>query len=61
MADAQPDMPEQDLFDERAELHFLAALVDELMRALHAKGAREELQQIEDNAKAHTGGALRAW
>ena len=48
---------------ERAELHFLAALVDELMKALHANQlmSREQLQQVEDAVCARIGTAPRAW
>lgn len=49
--------------DERAELHFLAALVDELMKALLATGTmtRGQLQDIENAVSARTGSAPRAW
>ena len=49
--------------DERAELHFLAALVDELMKALLASGtmSRGQLQEIENAVSARTGSAARAW
>jgi hypothetical protein len=46
-----------------AELHFLAALVDELMKALLATGtmSRSQLQDIETAVSARTGSAARAW
>jgi hypothetical protein len=49
--------------DERAEIHFLAALVDELMKALLATGtmSRDQLQDIEHAVSARTGSAARAW
>jgi len=49
--------------DERAEIHFLAALVDELMKALLATGTmrRDQLQDIENAVSARTGSAPRAW
>jgi hypothetical protein len=49
--------------DERAQLHFLAALVDELMKALLATGTmgRSQLQDIENAVSARTGSAPRAW
>ena len=49
--------------DERAELHFLAALVDELMKALLASGtmSRAQLQEIENAVSTRTGSAPRAW
>ena len=48
---------------ERVELHFLAGLVDELMKALHAHGlmTREQLQEIEDAVSERLGTAPRAW
>jgi hypothetical protein len=55
------DSEEQSL--ERVELHFLAAIVDELMKALHAHRimSREQLQQIEDAVSTRIGTAPRAW
>ncbi len=49
--------------DERAEIHFLAALVDELMKALLATGTmtRGQLQDIENAVSTRTGSAARAW
>ena len=48
---------------ERVELHFLAAMVDELMKALHAHRvmSREQLQDIEDAVSDRLGTAPRAW
>ena len=48
---------------ERAELHFLAALVDELMKTLHVHGilTREQLQQIEAAVSERVGTEPRAW
>ncbi len=48
---------------ERAELHFLAAFVDELMKTLHANHlvSREQLQQLEEAVSARIGTAPRAW
>ena len=48
---------------ERVELHFLAALVDELMKTLHAHRimSREQLQEIEDAVSDRLGTAPRAW
>ncbi len=48
---------------ERAELHFLAALVDELMKALHANRtmSRDQLQHIEEIVGARIGTEPRAW
>lgn len=52
-----------DLDSERAELHFLAALVDELMRALVVKGVmdRSQLQAIENAVSARIGTEARNW
>jgi hypothetical protein len=48
---------------ERVEIHFLAALVDELMKTLHAHHilSRERLQEIEDAVSERLGTAPRAW
>jgi hypothetical protein len=48
---------------ERVEIHFLAALVDELMKTLHAHHilSREQLQEIEDAVSDRLGTAPRAW
>ena len=53
----------EDQAAERAELHFLAALVDELMKALHANQimSRGQLQEIEDATSARIGTPPRAW
>ncbi|WP_164843968.1 hypothetical protein [Croceicoccus ponticola] len=53
----------QEHSDERAELHFLAALLEELMRALHTNGlmTRDELQAIENAVHDRTGVSPRAW
>ena len=57
------DIDSEEQSSERAELHFLAALVDELMKALHASGAlsREQLQQIEEAVSGRVGSEPRAW
>ncbi|WP_322963454.1 hypothetical protein [Sphingomonas fuzhouensis] len=48
---------------ERAELHFLAALTEELMRHLMEAGVltRTQLQSIENAVAERTGGIPRAW
>ena len=53
----------QEQASERAELHFLAALIDELMKTLHANHlmSREQLQQVEDAVCARIGTTPRAW
>ena len=53
----------EDQVSERAELHFLAALVDELMNALLKAGVmnRAQLQEIENAVSVRTGAAPRAW
>ena len=57
------DIDSEEQSSERAELHFLAALVDELMMTLHANGlvSREQLQQVESAVSARIGTAPRAW
>ena len=53
----------EDGASERAELHFLAALTDELMRQLMDAGVltRGQLQSIENAVAERTGGIPRAW
>jgi hypothetical protein len=48
---------------ERGELHFLAALVDELTKALLRSGimSRSQLQDVEYAASAKLGLTPRAW
>ena len=48
---------------ERAELHFLAATVEELMRALLSSGVmtRDQLQDVENAVSARVGSEPRAW
>lgn len=57
------DIDSHEQANERAELHFLAAMVDELMRALLASGtlSRAQLQEIEEAVSARTGAPPRAW
>lgn len=57
------DIDSEDQSSERAELHFLAALVDELMKALLAAGVmtRAQLQEIEGAVSTRTGTPPRAW
>ena len=61
--DAASDDDTSERADERAELHFLAALVDELMKALLTTGTmnRGQLQDIENAVSERTGSAPRAW
>jgi hypothetical protein len=49
--------------DERAELHFLAALCDELMRALLIAGVldRAQLNEIEAAVATRVGSSPRGW
>lgn len=53
----------EDTPSERAEIHFLAALVDELMRKLLTAGvvSQADLNDIEAGVAARTGSAPRAW
>jgi hypothetical protein len=57
------EIDSEDQSSERTELHFLAALVDELMKALLANGvmSRVQLQQIEDAVSSRIGTSPRAW
>jgi hypothetical protein len=53
----------EDTGSERSEIHFLAALLDELMRKMLAAGAltQAELNEIEAAAAKRIGGQPRAW
>jgi hypothetical protein len=53
----------EDTESERAEVHFLAALLDELMRKVLAAGVltQAELNEVEAAAAERVGGAPRAW
>lgn len=57
------DLDSQDQSSERAELHFLAALVDELMKALLTNNVmtRTQLQAIEDAVSTRIGSEPRNW
>ena len=57
------DIGTEDLPSERGELHFLAALVDELMKALLTSGVmtRAQLQEVEDAVSSKIGSPPRAW
>ena len=57
------EIDSEDQSSERTELHFLAALVEELMKALLASGvmSRAQLQEIEDAVSARIGTSPRAW
>lgn len=52
-----------DTLSERAELHFLAALVDELMRELLVSGvlSQAQLNEIEQQVSRRVGHSPRAW
>lgn len=56
-----PDDP--DMISERTELHFLAALVDELMRKLLISGVmtQAQLNEIEAAVAQRVGNVARAW
>lgn len=56
-------MDEVDIASERGELHFLAALVDELMRKLHVAGLLDQadLNAIEEEVAKRVGNSPRAW
>ena len=53
----------EDTGSERREIHFLAALLDELMRKMLATGAltQADLNEIESAAAKRVGGQPRAW
>jgi hypothetical protein len=53
----------EDIESERAEVHFLAALLDELMRKVLAAGVltQAELNEVEAAAAKRVGGVPRAW
>jgi len=53
----------EDTGSERREIHFLAALLDELMRKILAAGAltQADLNEIESAAAKRVGGEPRAW
>ena len=57
------DVDSEEQSSERAELHFLAALVDELMHGLLANDVmtRSQLQAIENAVSARVGTAPRNW
>ena len=61
--DQDVEIGTEDLPSERGELHFLAALVDELMKALLASGvmSRSQLQDVEIAVSAKLGSTPRAW
>lgn len=53
----------EDTVSERAEVHFLAALVDELMRKLLTAGVmtQVELNEVEQAVATRVGRVPRAW
>ena len=53
----------EDTPSERAEIHFLAALVDELMRKMLTAGvvSQADLNEIEAAVAARIGAEPRAW
>ena len=53
----------QDTASERGEVHFLAALVDELMRTMLASGVmtKTQLNQVEQSVAERVGSSPRAW
>ncbi|WP_164546120.1 hypothetical protein [Sphingobium yanoikuyae] len=57
------DTQDVDYVSERGELHFLAALVDELMRRLMLSGvlSQAELNVIEVDVAKRIGNVPRAW
>ena len=57
------DTQDIDYVSERGELHFLAALVDELMRRLMLSGvlSQAEINAIEADVAKRIGNVPRAW
>jgi hypothetical protein len=57
------DIGSDELSSERAQLHFLVALADELMKALLANGImdRQQLQAVEDAVSRRVGSQPRTW
>jgi hypothetical protein len=57
------DLDSEEQSSERVELHFLAAMMDELMKALLAKGlmGRGELQAVENAVSERIGAEPRNW
>ena len=57
------DIDSEDQSSERAELHFLAALADELMKALLVNGVmdRRQLQAVEEAVSLRVGTEPRTW
>ena len=57
------DIDSEDQSSERAQLHVLAALVDELMKALLMKGVmdRGQLQAVENAVSERVGTEPRNW
>jgi hypothetical protein len=53
----------EDTGSERAEVHFLAALVDELMRKMMAAGtlSQADLNEVEQAVAKRVGGTPRTW
>ncbi len=57
------DLDSEEQSNERAELHFLAALTDELMSVLLVNGVmdRVQLQAVEDAVSQRVGSKPRVW
>jgi len=57
------DVDSEEQSSERAELHFLAALVDELMKSLLTSKVmtRDQLQGVEEAVSARMGTPPRNW
>lgn len=57
------EIDSEDQSSERAELHFLAAMTEELMKKLLTTGVltRKQLQDIEEAVSQRTGVPPRAW
>jgi len=57
------DIDSEEQWSERAEIHFLAGLVDELMKALLTHGVmdRAQIQAVEDAVSERIGTNRRVW
>jgi len=57
------EVDSEDQSSERAEIHFLAAMIDELMKALLLNNVmtRSQLQEVEDAVSSRIGTKTRVW
>jgi hypothetical protein len=57
------EVDSEDQSSERAEIHFLAAMIDELMKALLLNNVmtRSQLQEVENAVSSRIGTKTRVW